>query len=334
MPMRPKALLVILTLALSACQSVGQSVGWQLLQVGTSPPPLADGRAVYDPTTGSAILFGGITSDNRLSDQTWEWKENSWLQILPDSQPKARAKQAMAYDPARKKIVLFGGWDGKSVFDDTWEWNGKDWKQIKPKHKPAARCCHAMAYDSHSKKVILYGGWDSAQGVFYNDVWSWDGKDWKEMDSRGLPLMSGHTMEWFPEQNEIVSVSSTRSVNTWVFNEEQWTDLGINPNPTRSEGRSAYDSSKNLIVYFGGIKDGQFQNDTWVFDGENWQLLKLNSAPSARFGHVMFYDPTRKAVILFGGIQSNTLYNDTWALGLPDDISTLILPTPIKTSTP
>lgn len=330
MLMRQAAFLVILAFALSACQSVG----WQLLQVESSPPSLADGRAVYDTATDSALLFGGVTSDNKLSDQTWEWNGETWSQIFPDRHPKARSKQAMAYDPVRKKIVLFGGWDGKSVFNDTWEWNGKNWKQIKPKHQPAARCCHAMAYAGDLKKIILYGGWDSAKGVFYNDVWAWDGKDWKEMDSTGLPQMSGHAMQELPARNEIVSISSTRYVNSWIFSEEQWTDLGINPNPTRSEGRSAYDSLNDLVVYFGGIKDGELQNDTWAFDGQNWYLLNLRPAPSGRFGHVMFYDPTRKAVILFGGLDSTKYYNDTWSLSLPNDISTLILPTPVQTSTP
>lgn len=325
-----KIFLIVLALGLSSCQFVG----WQLLQVKSSPPLLADGRAVYNASAGNAILFGGVTSDNQLSDQTWEWDGQVWLQIFPDEHPEARSKHAMAYDPARNKILLFGGWDGKSVFDDTWEWDGRDWKNMKPKHQPTARCCHAMAYDANLKKIVMYGGWDSVTGDFYNDVWLWDGSDWERMDSTGLPLMSGHSMEEFPEQNEIISISSTRSVNTWVLDDGEWMDLGINPTPTRSEGRSAYDISKKLIVYFGGIKDGELQNDTWVFDGKNWQLLKLNPAPSARFGHVMFYDPTRKAVILFGGIGSTTYYNDTWALSLPTDISAISLPTPTQISNP
>jgi hypothetical protein len=320
--MAVRRMIVFITLALTSCSSVG----WQLLNVESSPPLLADGMAIYNTTDSYAILFGGVTSTNQLSDQTWKWDGKRWLQMSPDEHPGARSKQAMAYDPARNTVVLFGGWDGKAVFNDTWEWDGAEWKNIKPEHQPTARCCHAMAYDENLDKVILYGGWDNTKSIFYNDVWTWDGVDWEEMDSTGLPLMSGHTMAEFPEQDEVVSISSTRSVNTWVFRQGKWMDLGINPIPTRSEGRSAYDASNQWIVYFGGIKDGEFQNDTWIFDGTNWHLLSLTSSPSGRFGHVMFYDPTREAVILFGGIDSSTYYNDTWALRLPRNIPTLSAP--------
>jgi len=325
-----KIFFITFTLVLSSCKSAG----WRVLQPQSSPPPMADGRAVYDMSTESAILFGGVTGDNTLSDQTWEWDGQKWYKVFPVDHPGARAKQAMAYDQARNKIVLFGGWDGKSVFNDTWEWDGKNWKNIKPNHRPTARCCHAMAYDVNSERIVMYGGWDSATGDFYDDVWLWDGVDWEEMDSTGLPLMSGHSMSEFPNANQIISVSATKYVNTWALTEGQWADLGVNPVPTRSEGRVAFDPFNQVLIYFGGIKDGEYLNDTWVFDGENWYLLKLDSAPLGRFGHVMFYDPTQKAVILFGGINSTTYYNDTWAFSLPNDIHSISLPTPTQIPTP
>jgi len=295
---------------------------------------MADGRAVYDMFAGNAVLFGGVLEDNTLSDQTWEWDGQKWLQIFPDNHPSARSKQAMAYDQARNKIVLFGGWDGNSVFSDTWEWNGEDWRNLKPDHHPSARCCHAMAYDPNFGKVVMYGGWDSVTGAFYNDVWLWDGVDWEEMDATGLPLMSGHSMSESPKENQVVSVSAAIYVNTWVLSDGQWTDLGINPMPTRSEGRVALDTFNNVLVYFGGIKDGEYLNDTWSFDGQSWYLLNMDSMPTGRFGHVMFYDPKLKSVILFGGINSTTYYNDTWALSLPKNIDSISLPTPSQIPTP
>ena len=33
----------------------------------------------------------------------------------------------MAYDAARGKVVLFGGYDGQTNLADTWEWDGQAW---------------------------------------------------------------------------------------------------------------------------------------------------------------------------------------------------------------
>ena len=38
----------------------------------------------------------------------------------------------MAYDSARGKTVLFGGWDGHRA-TDTWEWNGQRWAEVTPR---------------------------------------------------------------------------------------------------------------------------------------------------------------------------------------------------------
>jgi hypothetical protein len=34
----------------------------------------------------------------------------------------------MAYDPARARTVLFGGYDGQRNFNDTWEFDGSAWR--------------------------------------------------------------------------------------------------------------------------------------------------------------------------------------------------------------
>jgi hypothetical protein len=70
------------------------------------------------------VLFGGIAtgpgnpSNTPLAD-TWEWDEHVWRQ-REDMGPSPRLGAALAYDQARKKLVLFGG-QAKESFGDTWE---------------------------------------------------------------------------------------------------------------------------------------------------------------------------------------------------------------------
>ena len=85
--------------------------------------------------------------------------------------PPMRGINAMAYDSARQRIVMFGGEDQAGVFlADTWEYGGGAWQQVGAAG-PTAREGHGMAYDSTRQQVVLFGGTDNAQ--FRNDTWSY-----------------------------------------------------------------------------------------------------------------------------------------------------------------
>ena|GEM_PF-1257501 len=82
---------------------------------------------VYDSARRKSILFGGSgsASSGFLGD-TWEWDgaAGTWTQRASTG-PSARWVLAgIAYDSARARTVLFGGYDNNRYFDDTWEWDG------------------------------------------------------------------------------------------------------------------------------------------------------------------------------------------------------------------
>jgi hypothetical protein len=82
----------------------------------------------------------------------------------------------MAYDSARGRTVLFGGYDG-SQLGDTWEWDGSSWTQVFTPSAPAARSSVAIAYDVASRRVVLFGGsygWPNG----LDDTWHYDGANW------------------------------------------------------------------------------------------------------------------------------------------------------------
>jgi N-acetylneuraminic acid mutarotase len=312
----------VFILALASCSP---QTGWVPLHPASSPPPLALSGFVYDTNRNEAILFGGIYKDT-WSNETWIWDGDTWHKADTDSAPSAREKAAMAFDESRNKVVLFGGRLSKDIFNDTWEWDGKSWLEMKPAHQPPARCCHALAYDRVQKKVILYGGWNENTGTFYNDTWAWDGKDWTELPYSGAPLAAGHSLSAFSSENVVIAVPSSSSVNTWKWDGTKWDEIATHPEPSRSDGRSAYDSEYKRIIFFGGIQNSSTPlNDTWIYDGFEWNLLNLPAAPTARYAHNLFYDTKRQSIILFGGVtKDGTLLNDTWELKLPEDISGLI----------
>jgi hypothetical protein len=82
-----------------------------------------------------------------------------------------RTGARMAYDAARKVIVLYGG-DG---LDDTWTWNGRAWSRVNASG-PGSRAHHAIAYDPGRSRVVLFGGYDGRRNL--NDTWEFDGSAW------------------------------------------------------------------------------------------------------------------------------------------------------------
>jgi parallel beta-helix repeat protein len=99
---------------------------WTLSDNG---PGVREGHGmVYDSGRGVAVLFGGSPGSWQAYADTWEWDGSSWLQ-KGSGTPSPRLDPAMAYDVARRKTVLYGGWNWTSSFADTWEWDGSMWTQ-------------------------------------------------------------------------------------------------------------------------------------------------------------------------------------------------------------
>jgi hypothetical protein len=46
--------------------------------------------------------------------------------------PRRRSVPGMAYDAARREVVLFGGTDGARFIGDTWAWDGAVWEEMPP----------------------------------------------------------------------------------------------------------------------------------------------------------------------------------------------------------
>lgn len=79
----------------------------------------------FDSDRKRAVLFGGEDSEANFKDETWEWDSASarWSERQTDVAPPPLIYGSMAYDPARKRAMLVGGWiDGSTGFGETWEY--------------------------------------------------------------------------------------------------------------------------------------------------------------------------------------------------------------------
>ena len=98
------------------------------------PGALSHFGMTFDTDANTLYIFGGATSASTfssLTDKTWVLSTGHWRELSPAIAPSARGGPAMGYDPVRKRLVLYGGFDSsQNNLNDTWEWDGKNWTCI------------------------------------------------------------------------------------------------------------------------------------------------------------------------------------------------------------
>ena len=240
----------------------------------------------------------------------------NWIQRTPATNPPPRNDFALAYDEARQRAVLYGGWNGRSNLDDTWEWDGHTWTQLSPSVRPSGRYGHAMIYDPVRQRVVLFGG--GGYMTFLNDTWEWDGSTWTQRSVAKSPkarLLHGFAYDSMRRNAMLfggVSQNNTYPTATWLWDGNVWTLRTPLPSPpSRRDFTMVYDGVSRHTVLFGGYTGIMF-GDTWEWDGQAWTQRTPAASPSARLRHAMAYDPVRLRAVMFGGWDASTHLNDTW----------------------
>lgn len=159
--------------AANADASVGLPV-WTIPSSGTPPDPRSEHAGVYDAAGDKMIVFGGIVATG-LSKEVWALSgatspSASWREVFPSGGgPSARCCMAAAYDPAGRRLIVFGGFGGTGpagsiLFSDLWTltfdaaFSTATWKNLTPSGgtPPPLRCCAASLWDG--SKLLLFGG--------------------------------------------------------------------------------------------------------------------------------------------------------------------------------
>jgi hypothetical protein len=293
---------------------------------------------VFDESRGRVVLFGGyyfVGAVDTYFGDTWEHNGSNWVQINTTTSPAARAYHAMAWDSARQRTVLFGGYyyDGNTHYlNDTWEYNGSNWVQVTTANSPDPREGHVMAFDAGRGRVVMFGGYFLGGGPrYYSDTWEYDGSNWVQTTpSPSPPMRHGSAMVFDSARSRVMlfggfyydGFNNTYYADTWVYNGIAWANLTGGTAPQGREGHAmAFDTQRGRAVMFGGYywngNVNVYLADTWEHDGSAWQSAG-GSGPAGRFGHAMVYDTMRAQVVLFGG-ASNTggwqNFGDTWTYG-------------------
>ena len=208
---------------------IGDGKGWRRVADIT---PRDHQSMVYDEGREAVLMFGGISGDRSTPwpSDTWELRRGRWSRIATEG-PAGRGRTAMAYDGARRQLVLFGGVGGSPAPDqpqpwygDTWVW---EWSALAAvaDDGPRARYAHGMVFDERAGVVLLYSGAAAHRDAPLSDMWKWDGRaldrDHPLRADARAPLPAGHGVRPGPRQDCAVRRRSVES-DTWEWDGVRW----------------------------------------------------------------------------------------------------------------
>ena len=236
---------------------------------------------VYDVRRGEVVLFGGnrvlfgteAEFDTFLED-TWTLNGSTWIRRSV-SGPSPRAEAAVAYDRARGRVVLFGGYrrtaTGTLRLGDTWEWDGSQWVQMSTAG-PAPRNGAALAYDERRRTTVIFGGSGAS-----DETWEWDGLVWKRLPTASVPGRFNPAMTYDAGLSMIVRFGGwngkERVADTWVLGASDWSMLERAGPAARNHSSMTYDRDRHVVVLFGGHDGERVFGDTWEWNGTDWTLV-------------------------------------------------------------
>jgi len=308
-------------------------------QVSTNgPSPRAGQAMVFDPALGETLLFGGIagTPPTPQAD-TWSWNGTRWQMLTPTPSPSARWSHAMAVDPVRGRVVLFGGALAPNTpiySGETWEWGGTNWTQVAlSAPAPSPRIWHAMAFDTVGSRILLFGGYDgNTSSNVLGDTWAWNSNTWTQLQPASSPtartspamvtdpiqgvvtLFGGFSPHGGSHPNEYLS-------DTWDWTGNSWAQRSLpqSPSPRASHAMSHFPTLDQTFLFGGG--DPTPFGDTWVLQSGQWQQINTATSPAARNWPAMAFDTVRARLVMFGGegqsSGSGQWLGDTWECAAP-----------------
>ncbi|GLT66732.1 hypothetical protein SLA2020_390830 [Shorea laevis] len=238
------------------------------------------------------FIFGGRSGNRRLGDfwvldtDIWQWSELTSFGDLPSPRDFSSASAV-----GNRKIVMFGGWDGKKWLSDVYVLDtiSLEWMELSVTGSlPPPRCGHTATMVE--TRLLVYGG-RGGGGPIMGDLWALKGLMDEELETPG------------------------------------WTQLKLPGQAPSPRCGHTVTSGGHYLLLFGGHGTGGwlsrydiYYNDCIVLDRVSAQWKRLptgNEAPPARAYHSMIYLGSR--YLLFGGFDGKSTFGDMWWLVPEED---------------
>lgn len=279
------------------------------------PSPRIDAGAAYDESNQEMVVFGGDPTGSSLNGETWVYDGQVWNQVTPAGNPGSRRSHAMAYDPPRRRVLLFGGerYAPFQFANDLWQWDGvnRSWTQVATAAGPGVRRDTAMAFDRTRNRLVLFGGFSGS--AYLNDTWEFDGTTWTQVTMTSPPgRRARHALAYDEARGRVVlhggfdGVSLLHDTFEWMGT--YWRRIFTVNNPTNVKDPAlAFDRVAQCLVVTSQLTTYELRNDDWVSAFQSPQ-------PPMAYGQRMVYDTRRKSLLVFGGqdMTPGNYFADVW----------------------
>lgn len=245
--------------ALAAVRDAKAS-GWQ--QEGLHRAvPLLETAVERIESTRAGFATGKVDAALLAACFEAQWKLDEAADCLAAA-PRARSRATVAYDPASRCFVLFGGDHGDYVLNDTWIYDcaTRSWRRVWSESAPPARCAAQFQPAGDAGTLRLAGGqtiinrlkWQvgympASAGEWTFDVKTgqWSGPDMTAPGTRTYrTVCSYHDPRWFDSESRGTVAAATAwhqalKPNTWsvvptppggrVMSSQSWATAVIDP---------------------------------------------------------------------------------------------------------
>lgn len=246
-------------------------VTWVLRPTAGPSPSPRYGHAACEAPGGRVVLFGGFVGPNRddLSDETWEWNGRSWRHLAVVHSPPPRMQHAMAWDPARRRVVLVGGLGRSELLNDVWEFDGVDW--VRTPGLLTGRSGHSMAYDAATHAVAVFGGLSVASTSA--ELALWNGERWLPTVPAGPSERIHAALATDERTNQLVLFGGNVLLGdaaTWLWSGTAWRRGGAElPTGHQLSTVAIFDRVRQRLVMSTGLGADAV---TWEWDGAAWRV--------------------------------------------------------------
>ncbi|HEV2519986.1 MAG TPA: PKD domain-containing protein [Thermoplasmata archaeon] len=255
----------------------------------------------------------------------------NWVNMTGGTSPSPRELPSVAYDPADKYTVLFGGGIHPSAlsYSDTWKYDGGVWTQLTPGVSPIGRLGAGMVYDGKDGYVLLFGGYNETSASFLNDTWKFSNGQWTRLLPASAPSPRWlFGLDYDATLGKVVLYGGGNFgglADTWTYANGVWSQLTFagNSPPALSDTSMAYDPAFGHTVLFGGDGFSGATSATWTLAGGRWTNVTSSVRPPAGADYGLVFDSELGTIVLATDIvpATWTLTNSTWT-NISSQIST------------
>jgi hypothetical protein len=305
---------------------------WVLLSDLHAPPALALPVGVFDPVRDRLLVLEGAYATGWPAVHALDLQPAPrWSELPMDGPPPVgRIGPAVAYDPVRDRLLLFGG----AGYSDLWALTflpSPAWQAlVTTGETPRTRAGHSAVYDPIRDRMVIFGGIDGS--TYLGDSWaiSLRTNQWEHLASAGAGPSSRawHRAVYDSVGDRMIVVGGQDSAgytsDVWALPLEsggEWTALapeGPSPSP-RSRFGMVYDARRTRVLVHGGLTATGFAGDMWALDltaPPRWEAVATLNSLDPRADQLMVADPAEDRVLSYGGHAAGGTWEQTASMPL------------------